>query len=240
MHFTDNISALAPGSRSPGHSVRTSIAREPGTGFPRSATSILLDQDQLLLKKGTPFEGCYWLRKGVLKVTVSSRSGEERVLAILGPGSFVGEFGVVDALPGLTTVQGMTACQLTFMNGSDFKTWLRDNPAAFGELAAALVACLRQAYEEVAAATFLSVKARIARAMLQLAEHLGRDVGDGRIEIMHKIRQADLASMAGVARESVSRTLGEFKREGAVSNGPPNYFVVNRDALQHAATDPLP
>ena len=62
----------------------------------------------------------------------------------------------------------------------------------------------------------LSVKARVARALLELAEHLGRETESGRIVILHKIRQSDIAAMAGVARENVSRTLTELKRRGLI------------------------
>ena len=56
----------------------------------------------------------------------------------------------------------------------------------------------------MAAASFLTVKARVARALLGLTEYLGEDAGAGRILIRHKITQNDLAAMAGVARENVS------------------------------------
>jgi CRP/FNR family cyclic AMP-dependent transcriptional regulator len=51
------------------------------------------------------------------------------------------------------------------------------------------------------ATNFLSVKGRVASALLQLAEAFGRDVGSGRILIEQKVNQSDLAAMAGIARE---------------------------------------
>jgi CRP/FNR family transcriptional regulator, cyclic AMP receptor protein len=46
-----------------------------------------------------------------------------------------------------------------------------------------LAARLRDADEATAAASFLTVKARVARALLELAKHLGEDAGAGRILI---------------------------------------------------------
>jgi hypothetical protein len=40
------------------------------------------------------------------------------------------------------------------------------------------------------------VKARVVRALLELAEHLGREAESGRIVILHKIRQSDIAARA--------------------------------------------
>jgi len=78
----------------------------------------------------------------------------------------------------------------------------------------------------MAAASFLTVKARVARALLELAEHLGRETESGQIVILHKIRQSDIAAMAGVARENVSRTLTELKRRGLIGQSS-SYYIIN-------------
>ena len=83
----------------------------------------------------------------------------------------------------------------------------------------------------MAAASFLTVKARVARALLELAEHLGRETEPGRITIYHKIRQSDIAGMAGVARENVSRTLTEWKRRGLIGQSSQYYFINDKTRL---------
>jgi CRP/FNR family transcriptional regulator, cyclic AMP receptor protein len=101
--------------------------------------------------------------------------------------------------------------------GSDGQSQrIRDYPEINGYLISTLASRLREADEELAAASFLTVKARVARALLDLAEHRGRETEPGRITIFHKIRQNDVAAMAGVARENVSRTLTEWKRRGLI------------------------
>src|SRR6478609_2632770 len=44
-------------------------------------------------------DGCYRIEKGLLKVSIVSESGVERILAILGPGAIVGELAMLDGLP---------------------------------------------------------------------------------------------------------------------------------------------
>ncbi|MDP2330183.1 MAG: helix-turn-helix domain-containing protein [Reyranella sp.] len=56
---------------------------------------------------------------------------------------------------------------------------------------------------------------------------------------MHKIHQNDLASMAGVARESVSRTVSDWKRQDIIRMSLPNHYVLHKETLQREATDPL-
>ncbi|TAJ38464.1 MAG: Crp/Fnr family transcriptional regulator, partial [Reyranella sp.] len=159
------------------------------------------------------------------------------LLAILGPGAIVGELAMIDALPRSATVEAITDCDLAFVSGTAFKACLQDHPEIYSHLVLTLVARLRQADEEAAAASFLTVKARIARALLQFAEHLGRETDDGRIEIVHKIQQTDLASMAGVARESVSRTVSDWKRRDVIRKPLPNHYVFHKETLQREAAD---
>jgi len=79
---------------------------------------------------------------------------------------------------------------------------------------------LRQTDEALAASTFLSVRARLARALLNLAEYVGEKTGASRIELRHKISQGDLAAMAGVARENVSRTMSDWRKRTSLRDHP--------------------
>jgi CRP/FNR family transcriptional regulator, cyclic AMP receptor protein len=79
------------------------------------------------------------------------------------------------------------------------------------------------------------LKGRVARAMLDLAQAFGHDIGDGRILIRQKINQSDLAAMAGTARENVSRILNTWKRESVVSLLAGYYCLENRKTLEREA-----
>ena len=95
-----------------------------------------------------------------------------------------------------------------------------------------LASRLREADEAMAAASFLTVKARVARMLLELAKYLGQDAGAGRILIQHKINQGDLAAMAGVARENVSRILSKWKRRNIVTQSSFYYTINNTATLE--------
>ena len=82
---------------------------------------------------------------------------------------------------------------------------------------AILASRLRQADEALAASTFLTAKARVALALLELAKLVGKPAGPRCVVLDEKISNGDLAAMAGVARENVSRVLaaaqsGRYRR----------------------------
>ena len=197
--------------------------------------TITLKHGETLFERGDAGDGCYWLRRGVLAVSVTSASGEQRILAILGAGAIVGELAVIDGLPRSATVQAVRDCVLTFVSRAAFAGLLDRHPNLHADIVGTLAARLRQSDEDMVASSFLTVRARVARALLELARHLGEDVGAGRIRIRHKITQSDLAAMAGVARESVSRALGGWNRQKIVEGSARAGYVVNEARLKREA-----
>ena len=196
-----------------------------------SAKQISLTQGQSLFQKGDAGDGCYWLDRGNVKVTIISGKGEQRILAVLGPGSIVGELAMIDGLPRSANVEAIRDCSLSFVSRNVFTACLSEDPKIYNYLVTTLASRLRQADDEAAATSFLTVKARVARALLGLAQHLGQDIGSGQIAIQHKICQSDLAAMAGVARESVSRTLAGWKRRNIIGQSARYDYIVNKTKL---------
>jgi CRP/FNR family transcriptional regulator len=198
--------------------------------------TITLRVGETLFERGDAGDGCYWLRRGVLTVSVASANGEQRILAVLGAGELVGEIAMIDGLPRSATVQAVRECELTFVSRAAFTDLMTRHPELYRDIVITLAARLRQSDEDMVASSFLMVRARVARALLAFARHLGEDVGSGRLRIRHKITQSDLAAMAGVARESVSRTLGAWSRRQILEGSPRGGYVVHEARLKDEAS----
>jgi CRP/FNR family transcriptional regulator, cyclic AMP receptor protein len=186
-----------------------------------------LTAGDVLFAVGDAGDGCYRLDQGLLKVVVTSTRGEERIVAILGPGAVVGELAMIDWLPRSASVVALRDSVLRFITREVFDKTVREHPEAYQALLEILASRLRQADEALAAASFLTVKARVARALLELAELVGKPSGSGRVVLDEKISQADLAAMAGVARENVNRVLSEWRRRNLVVTGVSSRYCLN-------------
>jgi CRP/FNR family transcriptional regulator, cyclic AMP receptor protein len=196
-----------------------------------------LVEREVLFEAGDAADGCYRLEQGLLKVSIASPQGDERILTILGPGAIVGELAIIDGLPRSATVVAIRDCKLSFISRKAFVSGLREHPEIYSDLVSTLASRLREADKAMAAASFLTVKARVARALLELAEHLGREAESGRVVILHKIRQSDIAAMAGVARENVSRSLTELKRRGLIGQSSGYYFINDKQKFLRETED---
>ena len=163
---------------------------------------------------------------------MNSPHGDARIMSILGPATIVGELSMIDGLPRSATVIAIRDSALQFISRKAFEACTTAHPEICTYLMVTLAIRLREADEALAAASFLTVKGRVARALVELAQYLGQESGAGRIVLGHKFSQGELAAMAGVARENVSRTLGEWKERKIVTRSA-LYICLNDIAALH-------
>ena len=138
------------------HSLLAGLPREYSSRLLAKAPAITLKKGKTLFEIGAVGDGCYWLEEGVLKVSIASPQGAERILAILGAGSIVGELAMLDGLPRSATVQALRDSRLTFLARSAFLEILREHPQIYN-LLAILVERLRQTVHDRQAAELADV-----------------------------------------------------------------------------------
>jgi CRP/FNR family transcriptional regulator, cyclic AMP receptor protein len=189
-----------------------------------------LRDGEVLFRAGDVGDGCYRIHRGLVKVVVTSEQGEERIISLLGPDAIVGELSMIDGGPRSASVVAIADCTLSFLSRAKFQTCIDSHPELTSYLVRTLARRLRGADDGLAATTFLSVKQRLARALLNLAEYVGEESG-GRIQLRLQIGQADLAAMAGVARENVSRTMSEWRERDIVTRSSNYYCITDPKAL---------
>jgi CRP-like cAMP-binding protein len=200
-----------------------------------STTRVALTADEVLFLAGDAGDGCYRVEEGLLKVTMVSRAGSERILAFLGPGAIVGELSIIDGLPRSASVVAVRNASLSFLSRAAFEDFAKKHPEIYKSLVTMIATRLRETDAVIAAGSFLPLRGRVACTLLELAQDFGQDVGSGRIVIRQKIGQSDLAAMAGIARENVSRILNDWKRRKLVSRLSGYYCLENKAQLQNEA-----
>ena len=212
---------------------RAKFVSEPlSTSLFSGAASRHLKAGEALFEAGEAGDGCYRLEQGLLKVIVTSPRGEERILSMLGPGASVGELAIIDGGPRSASVFAVRDCELSFISRAAFEERTIRHPEIYQYLINVLATRVRETDEAMAATSFLTVQARLARALLELGKYVGQDDGAGRVVIRHKICQSDLAAMAGIARENFSRILQDWIRQSLVSRLAGYYCLEDKAALE--------
>jgi CRP/FNR family cyclic AMP-dependent transcriptional regulator len=219
----------------PRNNVFAALPAELSRGLFAKARSSTLAAGQMLFLAGDEGDGCYRVEEGLLKANIVAPGGGERILAILGPGSIVGELSMIDGAPRSASVSALRDSKLSFVSRAAFDEFGRSEPQLHRHVMVLLARRLRDTNDALTATSFLSVKGRVARALLSLAEAFGQDVPGGRILVRQKVTQSDLAAMAGIARENVSRVLKDWTDRALVSRLAGYYCLDNRAAIEREA-----
>ena len=197
--------------------------------FMSAARPLDLRVREILFHAGDSGDGCYLVRSGVVKAAVIARDGQERLLAVLGPGALIGELSLIDDEPRSATISALKPCRLLQLTKASFFLLADANPQIYRQALKLLAHRLRGTNDTVVAQGTVTVSGRVARAFASLAEGLGDEQPDGRILLAHKITQADIAGMAGVARENASRAINDLLREGMLARAG-SFYVIERPA----------
>ncbi len=94
---------------------------------------------------------------------------------------------------------------------------------------------LTYAEDAVLAQMRLTVRDRLVLLLAQMAERFGTAQDDGGVVVALPILRSDIAAMAGIARETFSRSLRRIEGEGLLTLAGNTMLVPDGDALRRAA-----
>lgn len=212
-----------------------SLPEEISSRLFAKAVPVKLPADALLFNAGDDGNGCYRVESGLVKLSVLSVEGDERILDILGPGAIVGELSMIDAAPRSTAVYALRDSTLSFISRAAFVDYAEKNPDLYRQVTSLLAARVREMNDIAVAWSFLSLEGRVAYALLELAEACGEEIDGSRMMIRQKVEQSDIAAMAGIARENVSRILNRWIREKLISRHAGYYCIEAQDTIENFA-----
>ena len=180
--------------------------------------------------EGDAGDACYIVREGACRVTREHRDGRAITLANLGPGAIFGELAMFDGGVRSASVEAVGDTELLALPAGDMRALLRDNPEMAEKFVVALAKRLRAANERISRQSFQTVPSRVAGVLRQLMSEDEVTAEPGG-ELTIRLRQSDLAQLAGTSRESVSRFLATLERAGVVKVGRARVTVIEPDRL---------
>lgn len=180
--------------------------------------------------EGDASDACYVVRRGELRVTREHSGGRAIALATLRPGDLFGELAMLDGEARSASVETLSEVDLLAVAAGDMRGLLAKNPQITVKLVTALTRRLREANERIATQSFQTVPGRVAGVLSQLVADAAPAKDPHGVTI--RMRQADLAQLAGTSRESVSRFLATLERAGVVSVGRGRVTVLEPSRLR--------
>ena len=202
----------------------TTISEEQLRMLTTMVTRRSASRNTTIMSSGDATDSLYIVLSGRLKVMMSDSEGKEVILAILGPGEFFGEMGLIDDEPRSASVVTIEACELLSITKRDFKRCLAENFEMAMAVMRGLVKRLREADRKIGSLALLDVYGRVARLLLDMAENV-----NGEKIVTKRLPKQDIAKMIGASREMVSRVMKDLQTGGYIEMRGSN--IVLRDTI---------
>ena len=179
-----------------------------------------------IFREGDRSNSIYLILKGVVKCHKMDEDGKELITALNKADEFLGFASFEDNTLQQETATAVEDTEVVGIAKSELKEILQTNQNVSIELVELLTENISEIKEQLLQMAYSSVRKKTAQTLLQFSEILNKDP-KGPI----RISRSDLANVAGIATESLIRTLSGFKREGLIDIEGRNIRIVNQDAL---------
>lgn len=182
-------------------------------------------KNQVIYYDGDKGNGLYLVISGKVKTIKLAQDGRELMTGMYGNDDYLGIHALLSNEPFSDTATALEDTVLCLIPKEQLDELLNQYPGVAREFIKLLSNDIRDKEEQLLQLAYHSVRKRMADAIVRLSKQQS-----GSNEI--KISREDLAAMAGMATETVSRTLSDFKDENLIEKKGSYIHILNLERLE--------
>lgn len=170
------------------------------------------EKGQAVFYEGNSCNAVYLLCSGSLKLLQSSHEGQQQILEVCSPGSWVDKGSFFSSSRHAVSAIALESSELSLFSREDFSAILKSEPNLSQVLISVLSQEVEKGRERSRQLLFKSALERLAQALLDLDRHHGVTECEFRV-IKLALKREELAAMIGVTQETVVRLLTFLRKE---------------------------
>lgn len=188
---------------------------------------ITFKKGDIIFDQGNHSNFIYLINKGIVKCHKIDESGKELTTALYKEDDLFGYASLLQNIPYQESSTAMEHCELVAVPKEELIEVLNNNHEVNFDLINLLSDNISEIKEQLLQMAYGSVRKKTASTILQFADKMNKK-NDESI----KISRSDLASVAGIASESLIRTLSSFNKEGLIDIEGRNIKIINLESLK--------
>jgi CRP/FNR family transcriptional regulator, cyclic AMP receptor protein len=194
-------------------------------------SSAMYPPGALLFLEKQDSRGVFVLCAGHVKLSISSSGGKTLILRIAKPGEILGLMATMSNGSYEVTAETLHPCQVAFVRREDFLRFVAKHPEAYQGVVKQLSTLYSGACEQLRTVGLsASAPEKLARLLLDWSAD-GKDARNG-MPIKLPLTHEEIAEFIGSTRETVTRTLSEFKSRQLLTLQGSTLLISNRPALE--------
>src|SRR5665213_1540414 len=188
----------------------------------------------LLFVEKQETRGVYALCEGEVKLSISSPEGKILIMRIARAGELLGLMATIAGQPYEVTAETIHPCQVAFVHREDFLRFIAAHPEASQNVVRQMSAQYRGACEQLRTVGLsASAHEKLARLLLAWTEGMQQTKEGTRLKL--PLTHEEIAEFIGTTRETVTRTLSDFKVRHLVAIQGSTLMIPSRAALESFA-----
>lgn len=183
---------------------------------------------QVVYSEGNHPNCLYYVLKGKVKVSVSNEDGKELVTDLYTAGDFLGYVPLLEGTVYQDTAKALEETELAVIPKNDFDELMANDKEVTNTFIKLLAKNITQKEKQLLGIAYNSLRKKVAEALLLLLHKYCHSDEKFTIDINREI----LAAIAGTAKESLIRTLGDFRNEKLIDIEDGNIIILNQHKLE--------
>jgi CRP/FNR family cyclic AMP-dependent transcriptional regulator len=209
----------------------SSLSNDEAQALECVVTKRHFSRGQVVLFEEDTSKFMYIIISGKVRVVQISEDGKEHILAIHKRGDYFGELALFDGKTAPATVIAMEDSEIGLLAKNDFDLLVLKNEKILFQLMTALCMRLRESWMMIKIMSFADAEERVRAVLNNLSRLYG--VRDQRgVLVSLKLTHKDIANYASVSRETVTRLMNRFTREGEIEILEKRYILIKQPFLK--------
>ena len=196
--------------------------------FDDNGTLFNYKKNHIIYEEGNNSNFIYLIIKGVIKCHKLDDQGKELTTALHKEDDLFGYTSFTQNIPYQETATVLKEAEMVGISKSELKEVLNNNHKLTLELIQLLTDDLKDVKDQLLQMAYGTVHEKTAATIIKFAEKLNRKPDEP-----IRISRNDLASVAGIATETLIRTMSNFKKQGLIEMDGRNIKILDLQKLRH-------
>jgi CRP-like cAMP-binding protein/CheY-like chemotaxis protein len=182
----------------------------------------------IIFEEGQYPKWLFYIKKGKSKCVVTNDEGKEFITSICAEGDFIGFSPMINETKYMESAYAFEDCELVLLSKDEFFEILYKHHEVVLKLMDMLALRITRQNRKLISLAYNSVRKKLAEALIIMYEKYQKN-GIANFSILRD----DLAAMTGTAKETVIRTLSDFKDEGYIKLESNVIIIEDVKLLEH-------
>lgn len=156
----------------------------------------------------------FYLEAGKVKIYRTNDDSKDLITAICQAGDFFGYTALLDGTNYQDSAEALETSQVSSITKEMFETLINSSPEVTQQVIKILAGNVQEKEQQILGIAYNSLRKKVAEALMRLLQKY--KLGGSTKSPLLRISRENLAAIAGTAKESLIRTLSDFRDEGLI------------------------